>query len=271
MELELSLYYPLSPRQASGKGSGVRVIERYIIVDIQSKINNLLIPTVIESTNRGERAYDIYSRLLRERIVFISTPIDDHVANLVVAQLLHLTNEDPERDILLYINSPGGSVYAGLAIYDTMQFIQADVSTLCLGVTASMATVLLCAGTKGKRYALPHSTVHQHPALITQMGGSNPDIQIQAREMMRIQDTIVGIMAKHTGQSEERLRHDFDRDHYMTAKEAVEYGMVDEIIQSTRDLPPDVAPGASPSHQLEDGSRETLEADRASSDSLSIR
>ncbi len=223
-------------------------------------INNLLIPTVIESTNRGERAYDIYSRLLRDRIVFISTAIDDHVANLIVAQLLFLTYEDPERDILLYINSPGGSVYSGLAIYDTMQWIQPDVSTLCLGVTASMATVLLCAGAKGKRYALTNSTIHQHPALITQMGGSNPDIQIQAREMMRIQDNMVKIMAKHTGQPEERIRKDFDRDHYMSAEEAVEFGLVDEVIKSTRDLPTDVQPGANP--QLEEGSREVLDTER---------
>jgi len=223
-------------------------------------INNLLIPTVIESTNRGERAYDIYSRLLRDRIVFISTAIDDHVANLIVAQLLFLTYEDPERDILLYINSPGGSVYSGLAIYDTMQWIQPDVSTLCLGVTASMATVLLCAGAKGKRYALTNSTIHQHPALITQMGGSNPDIQIQAREMMRIQDNMVKIMAKHTGQSEERIRKDFDRDHYMSAEEAVEFGLVDEVIKSTRDLPTDMQPGANP--QPEEGSREVLDTER---------
>ncbi len=205
-------------------------------------IQNLLIPTVIETTNRGERGYDIYSRLLKDRLIFIGTPIDDHVANLIVAQLLFLTHEDPERDIMMYINSPGGSVTSGLAIYDTMQYIQPDVSTLCLGLTASMATVLLCAGTKGKRYSLPHSTIHQHPALITQMGGSAPDVQIQAKELLRMQETIVNIMARHTGQSIERIQRDFERDTYMDPHAALEYGLIDEVIQSTADLPPDLAP-----------------------------
>lgn len=207
-------------------------------------IKNLLIPTVIETTNRGERGYDIYSRLLRDRLIFIGTPIDDHVANLVVAQLLFLTHEDPERDILIYINSPGGSITAGLAIYDTMQYIQPDVSTLCLGITASMATVLLCGGAKGKRYSLPNSTIHQHPALITQMGGSAPDIQIQAKELMRMQEKVRNIMAQHTGQSIERIAKDFDRDLYMDPPQALEYGIIDEIIRSTAELPPDLSPVA---------------------------
>lgn len=208
-------------------------------------IKNLLIPTVIETTNRGERGYDIYSRLLRDRLIFIGTPIDDHVANLVVAQLLFLTHEDPERDILIYINSPGGSITAGLAIYDTMQYIQPDVSTLCLGITASMATVLLCGGAKGKRFSLPNSTIHQHPALITQMGGSAPDVQIQAKELLRMQDKIRHIMASHTGQSIERISKDFDRDMYMDPQQALEYGIIDEIIRSTAELPPDLNPATS--------------------------
>lgn len=214
---------------------------------------NLLIPTVIETTNRGERGYDIYSRLLRDRLIFIGTPIDDHVANLVVAQLLFLTHEDPERDIMIYINSPGGSVTAGLAIYDTMQYIQPDVSTVCLGMTASMATVLLCAGAKGKRFALPNSTIHQHPALIQQMGGSAPDIQIQAKELLRQQEKIRQIMANHTGQSMERLARDFDRDMFMDSQQALEYGIVDEVIRSTTELPPSLAPGGNNAGLLDSG------------------
>ncbi len=209
-------------------------------------IQNLLIPTVIETTNRGERGYDIYSRLLKDRLIFIGTPIDDHVANLVVAQLLFLTHEDPERDIMMYINSPGGSITAGLAIYDTMQYIQPDISTLCLGITASMATVLLCAGTKGKRYSLPNSTIHQHPALIQQMGGSAPDVQIQARELLRMQEKIRQIMAAHTGQSMERITRDFDRDMYMDAQQALEYGIIDEVIRSTAELPANLNPATNP-------------------------
>jgi ATP-dependent Clp protease, protease subunit len=209
-------------------------------------IQNLLIPTVIETTNRGERGYDIYSRLLKDRLIFIGMPIDDHVANLVVAQLLFLTHEDPERDIMMYINSPGGSITAGLAIYDTMQYIQPDISTLCLGITASMATVLLCAGTKGKRYSLPNSTIHQHPALIQQMGGSAPDVQIQARELLRMQEKIRQIMAAHTGQSMERITRDFDRDMYMDAQQALEYGIVDEVIRSTAELPDNLNPAINP-------------------------
>ena len=216
--------------------------KNYLIPDYQ----NLLIPTVIETTNRGERGYDIYSRLLKDRLIFIGTPIDDHVANLVVAQLLFLTHEDPERDIMMYINSPGGSITAGLAIYDTMQYIQPDISTLCLGITASMATVLLCAGAKGKRYSLPNSTIHQHPALIQQMGGSAPDVQIQARELLRMQEKIRQIMAHHTGQSIERIGRDFDRDMYMDAQQALEYGLIDEVIRSTSELPDSLNPAVNP-------------------------
>ena len=187
-----------------------------------------LVPMVIEQTGRGERAMDIYSLLLKERIIFLGTPINDQIANLIVAQLLYLNFEDPERDIQLYINSPGGSVYAGLAIYDTMRMINAPVATWAVGVTASMATVLLAAGTKGKRYALPHATIHMHPA----GGGAQgytPDVRIQVKELERVQNAIFGILAEHTGQSFEQIEHDFERDRWMYAQEALEYGFVDHI------------------------------------------
>lgn len=190
---------------------------------------NNLIPMVIESTNRGERAFDIYSRLLKERIIFIGTPIDDVIANLVIAQLLFLEHEHPEKDVHLYLNSPGGSITAGLAIYDTMQFIRPDVVTMCMGMSASMATILLSAGQKGKRYALPNATVHMHPAA-TGMQGYAPDIEIHAKELLRMQQKIREIMAKHTGQPIERIARDFDRDFYMDAEQALEYGIIDEIM-----------------------------------------
>ncbi len=190
---------------------------------------NGLIPMVIETTGRGERAYDIYSLLLKERIVFLGTPIDDNVANLIIAQLLFLDREDPEKEIHLYINSPGGLIYPGLAIYDTMQLSKAPISTICVGSTASLATVLLAAGDKGKRYALPNSTIHMHPAG-GGMRGYAPDVEIQARELLRMQKKIHEIMAKHTGQSMEKIVKDFDRDYYMDAGAAVEYGVVDEIL-----------------------------------------
>lgn len=183
---------------------------------------------VIEQTGRGERAMDIYSLLLKERIIFLGTPITDQVANTIIAQLLFLNHEDPERDIQLYINSPGGLVYAGLAIYDTMQMIQAPVSTWAVGVTASMATILLAAGAKGKRYALPHATIHMHPA----GGGAQgytPDVRIQVRELERLQNANFYLLSKHTGQPIEQIEKDFDRDRYMHAQEAVEYGLVDHI------------------------------------------
>jgi ATP-dependent Clp protease protease subunit len=188
-----------------------------------------LIPMVIETTGRGERAYDIYSLLLKERIVFLGTPIDDNVANLIIAQLLFLEREDPEKEIHLYINSPGGLIYPGLAIYDTMQLIKAPISTICVGSTASLATVLLSAGLKGKRYALPNSTVHMHPAG-GGIRGYAPDVEIQARELLRMQSKIHEIMAQHTGQTIEKIAKDFDRDYYMDAQGAVEYGIVDEIL-----------------------------------------
>jgi len=188
-----------------------------------------LIPMVIESSGRGERAYDIYSLLLKERIVFLGTPVNDQVANLIVAQLLFLDREDPEREISLYINSPGGEIYPGLAIYDTIQLVRAPVSTIAVGWTASMGTVLLAAGRKGRRYALPNATIHMHPA----GGGARgyaPDVEIQAKELLRMQALLKGILAKHTGQSVERISKDFDRDYFMDAQAAVEYGIVDEVL-----------------------------------------
>jgi ATP-dependent Clp protease protease subunit len=188
-----------------------------------------LIPMVIESTGRGERAYDIYSLLLKERIVFLGTPIDDNVANLIIAQLLFLDREDPDKDIHLYINSPGGLIYPGLAIYDTLQLVKSPVSTICVGSTASLSTVLLAAGTPGKRYALPNSTIHMHPAG-GGVRGYAPDVEIQARELLRMQRKIHEIMSKHTGQTVEKIAQDFDRDYYMDAQGAVEYGVIDEIL-----------------------------------------
>lgn len=191
---------------------------------------NALIPMVIETTGRGERAYDIYSLLLKERIVFVGMPINDQMANLIVAQLLYLDHEDPDRPISMYINCPGGVVYHGLAIYDTMQQVQAPVSTIAVGVTASMGTVLLAAGTKGYRYALPHATIHMHP-----VGGSAqgyaPDVAIQYKELMRVENLLHMLLSKHTGQTPEQIAADFDRDRFMTAEEAVEYGLVDQILQ----------------------------------------
>ena len=188
-----------------------------------------IIPMVVESGARGERAYDIYSLLLRERIVFLGTPINDVVANLIVAQLLYLEREDADKDISMYIQSPGGVISAGLAIYDTMQFIRPDVSTICVGMAASMATVLLCAGAKGKRYALPNATIHMHQA----MGGAQgqaTDIEIAAREIMRMQDLIRGIIAKHSGKPMEDVIHDTDRDFYLNPESALDYGIVDEVL-----------------------------------------
>jgi len=188
-----------------------------------------IIPTVIESGARGERAFDIFSLLLKERIVFLGTPIDDQIANLIIAQLLYLDREDPDKDIQMYIHSPGGVIYAGLAIYDTMQLVHAEVSTICVGVCASMATVLLAAGAKGKRYALPNSTVHMHQAQ-SGVRGSAADIEIQARETLRNQQTIREILARHTGQDIERIARDSDRDFWLDAKTARDYGLVDELL-----------------------------------------
>ncbi len=188
-----------------------------------------VIPMVIESGARGERAFDIYSLLLRERIIFLGTPIDDQVANLIIAQLLYLEREDPDKDVHLYIHSPGGVISAGLAVYDTMQLIRPDVSTICVGMSASMATVLLCSGAKGKRYALPNSTMHMHQARGGASGEAS-DIEIAAREILRNQEMIRGILAERTGQPMDRIVHDSDRDYYMSADQAKEYGIVDELL-----------------------------------------
>jgi len=184
---------------------------------------------VIEQSARGERAFDIFSLLLKERIVFLGTPINDQIANLIIAQLLYLEREDPDKDISVYIHSPGGYISSGLAIYDTMQLLRCDISTICVGMTASMATVLLCAGTKGKRYALPNSTIHIHQAE-GGVSGQAADIEIAAREILRNQELIRNILAKHTGQPVERIARDSDRNFYMNAQQAMEYGIVDEIL-----------------------------------------
>jgi len=188
-----------------------------------------IIPMVIESSARGERAFDIYSLLLRERIIFLGTPITDQIANLTIAQLLYLEREDPDKDISLYIHCPGGIISAGLAIYDTMQLIRCDVSTICVGLAASMGTLLLCAGAKGKRYSLPNATIHMHQPVGGAQGQAS-DIEIAAREILRMQDVIRKVIAKHTGQSIEKIAHDTDRDFYLSAEQALEYGLVDEIL-----------------------------------------
>jgi len=192
-----------------------------------------LVPIVIEQTSRGERSYDIYSRLLKERIIFIGSPIDDYVASLAIAQLLFLASEDPSKDIFMYINSPGGSVTAGMAIYDTMQYIKPDIATYCVGVAASMAQVLLCAGTRGKRFALPHSRILMHQPLGRTQGQAT-DIEIFTKEMLRIRDMLYHVIAKHTGKTYEDIKRDADRDNYMSAQEALEYGIVDHVLESTK-------------------------------------
>ena len=194
-----------------------------------SDIRTSLVPTVVEQTHRGERGWDLFSRLLNDRIVFLGSQIDDDLANVVIAQLLFLESEDPEKDIMMYVNLPGGDVSAGLAIYDTMQLIRPEVSTICVGMAASMGTVLLCAGAKGKRYALPNSTIHMHQA----MGGAQgqaADVAIAAREIMRLQDLIRDIIIKQTGQTMDKVVHDMDRDYFMTSEQAKEYGLIDEIL-----------------------------------------
>lgn len=190
-----------------------------------------LIPMVIETTGRGERAYDIYSLLLKERIIFVGMPINDQVANLVVAQLLYLASEDPDKPISMYINCPGGIIYHGLAIYDTMQQVEPPIATYAIGVTASMGTVLLAAGTKGRRFALPHATVHMHPAGGTAQGYA-PDVEIQYKELKRVEDLLHQLLSQHTGQPMEQIAADFDRDRFMTAEDAIEYGLVDQILQA---------------------------------------
>lgn len=197
-------------------------------------MQNTLIPMVIEQTSRGERSFDIYSRLLKDNIIFLSTPIDDHIATLVIAQLLFLSSEDPKKDINIYINSPGGSVSAGLAIYDTMQFVKPDITTICIGMAASMGQILLSAGTKGKRFALPNSRIMMHqPSGGTQ--GQSSDIEIYTKEMIRTRDNLYKIIGKHTGRDFEQIKKDADRDNYMTAQEAMEYGIVDKVLERIPD------------------------------------
>jgi len=192
-----------------------------------------LVPIVVEQTGRGERAYDIYSRLLKDRIIFIGTPIDDHIANLVIAQMIFLEGEDPDRDINLYIHSPGGVVSAGLAIYDTMQFVKPDVATLCMGQAASMASVLLAAGAAGKRSALPNSRIMIHQPLGGTQGQAS-DIEIYAKEMLKLRERLNGIMAKHTGRTIDQIEKDTDRDNFMSAAESKQYGIIDDIIEKRK-------------------------------------
>jgi ATP-dependent Clp protease protease subunit len=205
---------------------------------------NLLVPMVIEQTGRGERSYDIYSRLLKDRIVFIGTAIDDHVANLVVAQMLFLQMEDPKRDINLYINSPGGSVTAGLAIYDTMQFVTCDVATYCVGIAASMGAVLLTAGTKGKRYALPNSDIMIHQVSGGAQGSAS-DVERTVEYMFKLKKRLIGILAHHTGKTEEQIQTDSDRDYWISAQQAKDYGLVDEVVKSRKDMGPETLPAHS--------------------------
>ena len=192
---------------------------------------NPLIPMVIEQTSRGERSFDIYSRLLNDRIVIVGSPVDDQVANLVVAQLLHLESEDPEKDISLYVNSPGGDVYAGLAIYDTLTFVKPDVRTICVGTAMSIGAVLLAAGAKGKRSALPNAKILIHQVWSPGFGGQASDVEIRAREVLDLKRRLEQILSDHTGQPLERVGQDTDRDHFMSAQEALEYGLIDEVIE----------------------------------------
>ena len=196
-----------------------------------SEVHNQLIPVVVEQTNRGERAYDIYSRLLKDSIIFVGTPIEDSIANVVIAQMLFLEAEDPDRDIVLYINSPGGSISAGLAVYDTMQFIKPDVQTYCIGQAASMAAVLLAAGTRGKRYSLPNSRIIIHQPLMSGLAGQASDIDIHAREIIRMRTRLNELLVEHTGQDLARIEEDTERDYIMTADQSREYGIIDEVVR----------------------------------------
>ncbi len=203
--------------------------------------HDMLVPMVIEQTGRGERSYDIYSRLLKDRIIFIGTAIDDHIANLVIAQMLFLQMEDPKKDVNIYINSPGGSVTSGLAIYDTMQFMTCDVTTYCLGMAASMGAVLLCAGTKGKRYALPNSDIMIHQVSGGAQGAAS-DVERSVEYMFKLKKRLIRIIAHHTGQDEEKVRIDSDRDYYLSANEAKDYGLVDEVVKSRKEVKPESKP-----------------------------
>ncbi len=193
-------------------------------------ISNLFVPTVLETTGRGERAYDIFSRLLRDRIIVVNGPVEDNMASLIVAQLLFLAAEDAQRDINMYINSPGGSVYAGMGIYDTMRVLPCPIATTCVGYSASFGTILLLAGDKGKRYAMPHARIHMHQPLQGGLSGQATDIDIHAREILHLRDELNQIIHHHTGQSIERIKHDTDRDFFMSATQAKEYGIIDEVL-----------------------------------------
>jgi ATP-dependent Clp protease, protease subunit len=193
--------------------------------------HNQLVPMVVEQTNRGERAYDIYSRLLKDNIIFVGTPIDDNIANLVVAQMLFLEAEDPDKDVLLYINSPGGSITAGFAIYDTMQFIRPDVQTVCIGQAASIAAVLLAAGTKGKRFSLPNARILIHQPWLSGLGGQATDIDLAAKEILRMRERINEILVHHTGQEAQRIQTDTERDYIMSAEQGKNYGIIDDVIR----------------------------------------
>jgi len=199
-------------------------------------MDNFLVPMVVEQTGRGERGYDIYSRLLRDRIVFLGTPIDDMVANLIIAQLLFLQMDDPKKDIHLYVNSPGGSVTSGLAVYDTVQFLTCDVNTYCIGQAASMGAILLCGGAKGKRFALPNSNIMIHQVLGGAEGPAS-DVEIRVKHMLKLKHRLNSIIAKHSGKAFEQVEKDCDRDNFMTAAEAKEYGLVDEVVQSRKEIP----------------------------------
>ena len=219
---------PTEPAQSAGGPPPAPLL--WFVAATQPRISSALIPMVVEQTNRGERAYDIYSRLLRDNIIFIGTPIDDNVANVVTAQLLFLEAEDPEKDVYLYINSPGGSLTAGMAIYDTMQFIRPSKSTICIGQAASMAALLMAAGTPGKRFALPNSRMLIHQPSMGGLSGQATDIDIQAREILRMREITNQLLAKHTGQNLERIERDVERDFIMNATQAKEYGLIDDII-----------------------------------------
>lgn len=213
-----------------------------------------LVPMVVESTNRGERAFDIYSRLLKDRIIFLGTPVDDQIANLIIAQMLFLAHEDPEQDIRLYINSPGGVVYSGLAIYDTMQMIKPDVATFCMGMGASMAAVLLAGGAPGKRFALPNARIMIHQGSAG-FRGNVPDIEVAARETLNLTTKLTEILSAHTGQPFEKVKRDTERDYYMTAEEAKQYGIIDEVLLPVRG-PAAVAAGVSVNgHEKSDGAK----------------
>jgi ATP-dependent Clp protease, protease subunit len=207
------------------------------MMNLEALLTHMLVPMVVEQTSRGERAFDIYSRLLKENIIFLGTPVDDNVANLIIAQMLFLAAEDPEKDISLYINSPGGSITAGLAILDTMNLVEPDIVTYCVGQAASMGAVLLAAGTKGKRYSLPHSRILIHQPSMSGLAGQAADIDIYAKEILRMRETLNGILANACGQPVDRVARDVDRDYIMSAEQAMEYGMIDRVI-SSRELTP---------------------------------